>query len=253
MKKIVEKYTNLVKKKKSKCKVKTSQIISIIKKLKNRKRGGFNGESNEMYKYGILSLLPRVIAILFENIIRGGFFPDNLNIGLIITIIKNPAESNSSMDNTRPITLSEVLSVILEHYLLIFIHKITLHKHQYGFRQNSSCMHAVFVLNEIMADVRHKDSKAYAVYLDFSKAFDKVNRTKLLYKLMFNVEPEIWILIKNYYENLLIFVQDNKGQISGPFSSTVGVKQGGPASPDLFNDYINKLIVMLDVSGKPTI
>ena len=42
------------------------------------------------------------------------FFSNNLNIGLIVTIIKNPTESNSSMDNTGPITLSKVLAVILE-------------------------------------------------------------------------------------------------------------------------------------------
>jgi hypothetical protein len=86
--------------------------------------------------------------------------------------------------------------------------------------EKNSCMYAVFVLNEIMAYVRHKDSKAYAVYLDF---FDKVNRTKLLFKLMYNINREIWLLIKNFDANLLLFVQDNKGQISGPFSSTVGV------------------------------
>ena len=250
MKNIIEKYAKLIKNKKIKRKVEPSEIVTIIKKLKNCKRGGLNGEHNELYKYGVTSILPYVIATLFENIIRGGYFPNNLNIGLIVTIIKNPAESNNSLDNTRPITLSEVLSVILEHFLLTFIHKRILHKHQYGFRQRSSCMHAVFVLNEIMTDVQHNNSMAYAVYLDFSKAFDKVNRTKLLYKLMHYLEPEIWLLIKNYYENSLLYVQDSKGQISGPFTSTVGVKQGGPASPDLFNDYINKLIILLNESGR---
>jgi hypothetical protein len=38
--------------------------------------------------------------------------------------------------------------------------------------------------------------------------------------------------------------------VSTPFRSTVGVKQGGPASPDLFNDYINELICLLDFSNK---
>jgi hypothetical protein len=250
LKSIVEKYASYVKSKTIKSKVKVSDIVRILKNLKNRKKGGLNSTSNEMFKYGSETLLPKVIAALFENIIRGGFFPNNLNIGLIVTIIKNPGESNSSMDNTRPITLSEVLSVILEHYLLIFIHKRVLHRHQYGFRQKSSCMHAVFTLNEIMADVKKRNVNAYAVYLDFSKAFDKVNRIKLLYKLMYNLTPEIWLLIKNYYENLILHVQDSKGKISEGFVSTVGVKQGGPASPDLFNDYINQLIIILEKSGK---
>ena len=104
-------------------------------------------------------------------------------------------------------------------------------------------MYAVFVLNEIMAYVRHKDSKAYAVYLDF---FEKVNRTKLLFKLMYNINREIWLLIKNFDANLLLFVHKQRPNL-GAFlfdSRSKIVNHRGPASPDLFNDYINKLIVM---------
>ncbi len=117
-----------------------------------------------------------------------------------------------------------------------------MHRYQFGFRQKSSCVHAVFSLNEIIEDVKAKKSNAYAVFLDFSKAFDKVNRVKLLYKLIKNIEPGIWLLIKNYYENLKIYVIDKNKKVSSPFKATVGVKQGGPASPDFFNDYIDELI-----------
>jgi hypothetical protein len=140
--------------------------------------------------------------------------------------------------------------LILEHFILIYIHERTLHRHQFGFRQKSSCMHAVYTLCEIIEDVREKKSNAYAVFLDFSKAFDKVNRTKLMYKLIHHLNPSIWLLLKNYYESLTLYAIDNKGNLSAPFKSKYGVKQGGPASPDLFNDYINKLIIILELSGK---
>ena len=92
-----------------------------------------------------------------------------------------------------------------------------------------------------MEDVASKRTNAYAVFLDFSKAFDKVNRVKLLYKLLHYLDPWIWLAVKNYYDKLVLYAQDNKGNISTAFKSLVGVKQGGPASPDLFNDYINEL------------
>jgi hypothetical protein len=142
-------------------------------------------------KYSTTTSLPHIIANLFQNIIRGGYFPDNLNIGLISTIIKDSTASNQELDNTRPINLSEVLSIILEHFILTHVQKRSLHRHQFGFRQKSSCVHAVFSLNEIIEDVKAKKSNAYAVFLDFSKAFDKVNRVKLLYKLIKNIEPGI--------------------------------------------------------------
>ena len=86
--------------------------------MKNNKTGGYSGLTNEMFKYGRDTPLTGVMANLFESIMRGGFFPKNMNIGLICTIIKDPTMSNDSLDNTRPITLSEVLSVVLESFIL---------------------------------------------------------------------------------------------------------------------------------------
>jgi hypothetical protein len=248
MRSIINKYSVWLKNKKCKIKIRTVDICSIMKKLENNKKGGLNGESNEMYKYGVNTSLPKIIANLFQSMIKGGYCPENLNTGLICTIIKDSSQSNQDIGNTRPITLSETLAIIFEHLILKFIHKRTLHKHQFGFRQKSSCQHAVFSLREIMEDVVNKGSNAYAVFLDFSKAFDKVNRIKLLYKLMHYLDPWVWLAVKNYYDKLVLYVQDNKGNISIPFKSLVGVKQGGPASPDLFNDYINDLLISLELS-----
>jgi hypothetical protein len=251
MKNVVDKYSSLLISKKSKFVVKTKTVYEILHKLKNNKAGGLNGITNEMYKYAKDTTLPKVIANLFENIIRGNYFPVNLNIGLICTIVKDPVQSNQALDNTRPITLSEVLAIVLENFILGYLLKgETLHRHQFGFRKNSSCMHAVFSIKEVMEDVKRRSSNAYAVYLDFSKAFDKVNRTKLLYCMIKTVDPNIWLLVKHYYENLILYVIGGKGEISGGFKATVGVKQGGNMSPWLFNKYINNLIEQLEDSGR---
>jgi hypothetical protein len=111
-------------------------------------------------------------------------------------------------------------------------------------------MHAVFSIKEIMADINKNKENGYAVYLDFSKAFDKVNRIKLLYTLIRTTSPSIWLLVKSYYENLILFVKDKDGNISSSFKATVGVKQGGNMSPWLFNKYINNLIERLETSKK---
>jgi hypothetical protein len=248
---IVEKYCKLIKSKKSKFRVDEKVIYEILHNLKNNKASGLNGIKNEMFKYGRDTTLTTIITRLFQNIIRGGFFPRNLNIGLICTIIKDATGSNQSLDNIRPITLSETLSIILENFILGHLLKgDTLHRQQFGFRKNSSCMHAVFTIKEIMADVKKRGDNAYAVYLDFSKAFDKVNRVKLLCLMLKSTDPNIWLLIKLYYENLLIHVVDKDGNISTSFEATVGVKQGGSMSPWLFNKYINNLIAKLEASGK---
>ncbi|RNA10069.1 RNA-directed DNA polymerase from mobile element jockey-like [Brachionus plicatilis] len=63
----------------------------------------------------------------------------------------------------------------------------------------------------------------------------------MMEKLIGKVEPEIWRILKNYYQNSLVFVQ-KKDEISSMFKTTVGVKQGGPLSPKLFSIYVEELI-----------
>ncbi len=144
----------------------------------------------------------------------------------IRTIIKDSSLSNTTLDNTRPDTLSEVLANILENYVLDYMLKNDiLHCHQFGFRKNSSCVHAVYSIKEVMEDVKNAKSEVYAVFLDFTKAFDKVNRVKLLYTLIKVTNPRIWLLIKNYYQNFKIpYVSGKNGELSEPFSAGVGCK-----------------------------
>jgi len=168
MRVVVDKYKKFIGSKTIRTRVRVCEITKILKSLKNKKKGGHNNCCNEMFKYSTTTSLPHIIANLFQNIIRGGYFPDNLNIGLISTIIKDSTAINQELDNTRPINLSEVLSIILEHFILTHVQKRSLHRHQFGFRQKSSCVHAVFSLNEIIEDVKAKKSNAYAVFLDFS-------------------------------------------------------------------------------------
>ena len=74
-----------------------------------------------------------------------------------------------------------------------------------------------------------KNKPIFICAIDASKAFDKVNRVKLMHSLISKIDPEIWIILKNYYENSHAFVSNSKQ--NGPlFKTCVGVKQGGPLS-----------------------
>ena len=71
------------------------------------------------------------------------------NVGKIIPIIKKENESNSDMNNIRPITISDSLAKIFEINVLRRIEKT----HQdteteFGFKSNSSINQAVFVLDQ---------------------------------------------------------------------------------------------------------
>ena len=77
--------------------------------------------------------------------------------------------------------------------------------------------------------------------IDASKAFDKVNRDYLLSFLIGKVDPEIWRILRKYYNNSLAYVQ-NGCETTEIFKTTIGVKQSGPLSPKLFSIYVEDMI-----------
>ena len=107
------------------------------------------------------------------------------------------------------------------------------------------CAHATFVLKEICRYNKSKNKTTYVIAIDASKAFDRVNRNKL-WNTMFemNIRPALIIALKVYYENFYIIVVNGKNY-AAPFITTVGVKQGGCISPDLYKLYSEIIVVLI--------
>ncbi len=154
---VVNKYTNAIIKKSKKVKVNSQNFKKILSNLKNNKAPGFSTTTNEMFKYSLDTMVPSIISKIFENMLNNYYCTGEINVGVITTIIKDNKASCQDIGNTRPITLSDPLSNILEMLILENITKKgSLHQYLYGFRPNNSCMHAVFHLNEIALDVKEK-------------------------------------------------------------------------------------------------
>ena len=83
------------------------------------------------------------------------------------------------------------------------------------------------------------------IAIDASKAFDRVNRSKL-WNTMFEmgIRPVLILALKAYYECFYIIVANGKNY-AAPFLTTVGVKQGGCISPDLYKLYSEIIAIMI--------
>jgi hypothetical protein len=225
-------------------KVCTNIIKELISSLANNKQPGHRGVPNEALKYGTCDELLIMLERFLDAFINSTYMPKCFNIGKIVPIIKDIKGNTSSADNARPLTISDVLDNLIELYSLKIIESdYKLSKYQYGFRKLFSCAHAVFVMKETVIYYISLGKTIYALAIDFSKAFDKINRIFLFYilKKKAHKNPRIWLALYKYYNATKAFVQTND-ENSETFDTSAGVKQGGPISPLLFAIYVDEML-----------
>ncbi|CAF0738373.1 unnamed protein product [Brachionus calyciflorus] len=177
----------------------------------------------------------------YSLIFSTGLVPSNLNVSIVITIPKGK-NNWSEPGDFRPISVSSCFASILEHIILQNIDiRSKIHSNQFGYKDRTSCKHTYFMVNETIQFYNVNKSSVYMASLDAQKAFDKLWRFGLFFKLSKSIPNIFWIALFNYYKVSDIVIKFG-GAKSVPFRINDGVKQGGFLSPYLFNFYINDLI-----------
>jgi len=99
--------------------------------------------------------------------------------------------------------------------------------------------------------IKIEKKKLFVAFIDFRKAYDKVNRNLLLYKLQtLGVKGLLYRNIKAIYTSISYIIKCRRGHLQ-PISSNIGLKQGGVLSPMLFNIYIDDIRHIFDDSCDP--
>ena len=179
-----------------------------------------------------------------------GIAPDEMILGTMSPLIKDARKSQQCSDNYRSLTIGSTMSKIFDMILLKKHNaKLSTSNNQFGFKQNMSTNMCTFALNETVTYYVKNGSPVYALFLDASKAFDRLNFVKLFEKLISKSMCPVTVrLLLNIYLSQKIQVKWN-GIISQPFNVTNGVRQGGVLSPLLFSVYIDDLLTELKNSG----
>ena len=104
------------------------------------------------------------------------------------------------------------------------------------------------MVSETIQYYRSKDSNVYMTLLACSKAFDKIQHTKLFRILISrNISPAMIRLIMYSYIMSTSLLKWNNS-VATPFKKSNGIKQGGIISTHLFALYIDPLLKKLYTS-----
>ena len=94
--------------------------------------------------------------------------------------IKNPGYAYAG--NYRPIAIASVVSKFFEHLILFQLKPLlTTSDNQFGFKPLHGTDMCTFLLKEVVRSYTTKNTPVYSVFLDASKAFDRVNHAMLQY------------------------------------------------------------------------
>ena len=221
------------------------ETSKALNKLKNNKSVGLDLISNEMLKYSQYKMIPWLVK-LFNRILVCNNYPVEWCKGYIVPIFKKGKRDIES--NYRGITLfsclGKLFNSIINNRIEEYVDKNNIiDSRQIGFKKKSRVSDHMFIIKTLIDKYVKGDSKLFTCFVDFSKAFDSVNHTYLMYKLQkYGIKGNIYETLKNMYtiRGLKSCVKRNN-MLSGFFDTQIGVRQGDPLSPLLFKIFINDL------------
>ena len=219
------------------------EIKAAIKSMKSNKAPGVDRISAEMLKADP-ALSAQMLHQLFYNIWDTATFPADWMQGILIKVPKKG--DLAECDNWRGITL---LCVVLKVLCKVILERIkekidaTLRRQQAGFRAGRACSDHIATLRIIVEQINEFQESLYLVFIDYEKAFDRLNHENLWNALRRKGVPDkIVNLVSAQYEAFACRVLHN-GVLSDPIRVTAGVRQGCLLSPLLFLIVIDEIMV----------
>ena len=164
----------------------SSDIVKIISRLDPNKAHGHDMLSIRMIKLCGNSVC-KPLSIIFKDCLSEDKFPHEWKKATVVPVHKKG--NKQSLENYRPTSLLPICSKIVERLIynemfIFFTENNLICPNQSRFRTGDSCV------NQLLAIITHEIYKSFdegfevrGVFLDISKAFDKVWHEGLLLKL----------------------------------------------------------------------
>ena len=218
-----------------------NEIDVSIKQLKSNKAAGADGMPP-----GVLKLFNDewilMVTFLFNMVFRGQY-PLHWAIAKMFMIFKKGARLVTS--NYRGISIINALAKLYDMVLNARLTKwYKPSQEQAGSQKGRGCEEQILTLRLLIDIARKTGRTLYVCFVDFEKAYDKVDRNKLLAKLASAGCGSTFLsAIAQTLKNTKSVIGEHV------FSSSMGVRQGGATSCTLFTFYVDCIVQAISHSG----
>ena len=221
------------------------KVKKFVRSLKCDTAAGVDDITGEHLKHALDTSLPLLIANMFTVCIRHGVIPDLFCQGMLTPILKKVNLDPLNPKNYRPITVSVVLSKILEQYMLEEWSQHKFNSAQFGFIEHRSTNMATVLAHDIGAYCNAAGSSVFYCSLDAEAAFDALPHSVILEKAI-DIVPDLhWRILFFWYKNMSVAVKSNM-TVGNLIQVNRGIRQGGLTSPYLYNLFYESLISELN-------
>ena len=223
-------------------------------RMKHNKAPGPDGIPAECYRGPLEGSLATAIAAVFNAILSSGRYPDAWRTALLVPLLKNWRLDPMQPTHYRPIslqvTLAKIFAAVLERRLADFLETVKgICPSQFGFIRGRQGADAVFILSTLIQKAKADRKDLYVAFIDFSKAYDSVDRASMQAKLLLEgVRGRVYTVLQSMYEHMRSVVSQG-GSVSRSFEHSIGLRQGCVLSPLLFALFIADLPVFLARNG----
>lgn len=218
-----------------------SEIKYAIQNMKSGKAPGPDGVRADIMKLieeDNLDLLTRI----FNTIYKTDKIPREWLKSAFV-----PLPKTNNAKKCSDFRLISLMSHVLKLFLKIIHNRVYkrceegIGDEQFGFRSGLGTREALFGLVVLLQKCRDQQKNVYMCFIDYEKAFDRVDHKKLMECLQRkDLDPDDIRIIQNLYWNQDAFVRTQSGDTEA-INIQKGVRQGCVLSPMLFNLYSEEI------------